>query len=320
MTLPQYVDYGSLVSVPAPFVSLNTTLHGFWFEADRERLEMLCRKIFHEPSGGAVDVRPISGHLMISWGQIAQVISQTPPFDRYGGVAEPQVAVWLPAARVRQRGDQLVAEHFFMCVPYIWLDNAMSLATGRELFGYPKAWGWLGFPAQDGTGGFTLDAFGLDYGRDELAARHPLLELVPTEALSLQETVFDAPRDVARDVADHLYERDDEGVHVHRGLRFLESVIADLLQRRLPTIFLKQFRSIEDGRGAALQQIVTASCSVTRLRAARLARRHQLTVHDLDSHPVGAELGLESQPTELAYKVEMDFEVGGGEVLWDAAR
>jgi len=35
---------------------------------------------------------------------------------------------------------------------------------------------------------------------------------------------------------------------------------------------------------------------------------------------VKRELGLNSQTLGLAYRVEMDFDVGGGRVLWDAAR
>jgi hypothetical protein len=31
------------------------------------------------------------------------------------------------------------------------------------------------------------------------------------------------------------------------------------------------------------------------------------------------ELGLESQTLNVAYEVEMDFNVGGGRVLWDSA-
>jgi hypothetical protein len=315
MALTPYVDYGSMTTVPAPFSSLNTTLHGFWLEADGERLEALCAKVFAEPSGGAVDVRPLGHHVMVTWGQIERVVSQTPPFDHRGGVAEPQVAIWVPAATVRKNGDRVIAEEFKMFIPYIWLDNAMSLATGRELFGYPKSWGWPGFPSATDQR-FTLDVFGLDFGDDQLAARHRLFELTPTEPLPAGERILEGLRAVARDVADELFERRD-GIHVVPGLHFLEGLAKDLFRELVPGIFLKQVRSVEDGLGAALQQIVAAQCTVTRLRAVRLANRHELTVHELDSHPVITELGLRSQPTEHGYRVEMDFDVGDGSVLWD---
>ena len=318
MALPRYVEYGSMTAVPAPFSSLNTTLHGFWVEADGDLLRALCRKVFAETSSGAVDVRPLGHHVMITWGNIERVVSRTPPFDHRGGVAEPQVAIWIPAAIVRQSRGRVIAERFKMFIPYIWLDNAMSLATGRELFGYPKSWGWPGFPSATEQR-FTLDVFGLDFGDDQLAARHPLFELAPTDPLPIAERALDGLRAVARDVADELFER-REDTHVLPGLHFVEDLLHELVREIVPGIFLKQFRSVEDGLGAALQQVVAAQCKVTRLAAVRLANRHELTVHQLDSHPVITELGLRSQTTELGYRVAMDFDVGAGEVLWNGAR
>src|SRR5258708_30163464 len=98
MALSKYVEYGSMVTVPAPFSSLNTTLHGFWVEADGERLQAVCSKVFAATSGGAVDVRPLGHHVMITWGNIERVVSRTPPFDHRGRGAEPPVAIWVPAA------------------------------------------------------------------------------------------------------------------------------------------------------------------------------------------------------------------------------
>jgi hypothetical protein len=43
-----------------------------------------------------------------------------------------------------------------------------------------------------------------------------------------------------------------------------------------------------------------------------------MTVHPLDSQPLGDELGLTSGPVHLAYSGEIDFLVGGGRVVWDA--
>jgi hypothetical protein len=84
-------------------------------------------------------------------------------------------------------------------------------------------------------------------------------------------------------------------------------------------VFLKQFRSVEDGLSASLQQVVEADYEITRLSAAPVLYEHHLTVHQLDSHPVISELGLESQTMQIAYEVDMDFNVGGGRVLWDSA-
>jgi hypothetical protein len=208
-------------------------------------------------------------------------------------------------------------ERFAMFIPYIWLDNAMSLATGRELFGYPKSWGFLEFPAAaDPQPRWKVDAFGLNYAPDALAARHPLLEVVRTgtieqaaanDLLSLEE--------LARDMATHLF----AGSGVLADLELTADVVDDLAARRMRGVFLKQVRDVRDGLAAALQQVVEADYKIQRLRATPMLAEHALTVHALDSHPVRDELGLDSQTLGLAYRVEMDFDVGSGRVLWDAA-
>jgi hypothetical protein len=204
--LPRYVDYGGLISIPAPFQSLGATLYGFWARADPAKLEALCRQVFAEPSGGRVDYRPLGQHVMLSWGRIPRVVSQTRPFDDMGGVEEDQVVVWIPTASVRRHGGHLVAERFAMFVPYIWLDNPMSLATGREVFGFPKTWGWPAFPEPDVPLHVKLDAFGLDYGKSERAARHPLLELVQGDPVpGVEPTELRSLHEAARHVADRLF-------------------------------------------------------------------------------------------------------------------
>jgi hypothetical protein len=309
---PSYVDYGALMTPPAPFRSLNTTLYGFWAQADSQRIAALCEKVFDQPSNGAVQCKPLSAFVMISWGSIERVVSATAPYDQRGGVGEPQVAIWVPVAlRDPTSSDWRLA----MFIPYMWLDNAMSLATGRELFGYPKSWGWPQFPEDAGPQVFKLDAFGLDYAPDALAARHPLLEVVQREeAVDSAEANLTSLADLARDAAGRLF--NDHGLLV--DIELSGSMIADVQRHRLPNVFLKQFRDVRDGLGASLQQVVQADYEIVRLEASPLLLEHDLTVHKLDSHPVIDELGLDDQRLGLGYKVEMDFNVGDGRVLWDA--
>lgn len=307
-----YVDYGALMTPPAPFRSLNTKLWGFWAKADSDLIAALCEKVFSKPTRSAVECRPLSADVMLTWGSIARVVSETAPFDRYGGVKEPQVAIWVPVAlRDRPGADW----RFAMFIPYMWLENPMSLATGRELFGYPKSGGWPQFPPDEGPQEWKLDVFGLDYAADALADRHPLLEVVQGDgAVAEAESDLSSLADVARHAADRLF----DDARVLGDVEIGASMIVDLLEDRLPNVFLKQFRDVRDGLGASLQQVVEADYRIVRLSASPLLREHHLTVHHLDSHPVTEELGLQDQKLGPAYTVEMDFDVGRGRVLWDA--
>ena len=165
-------------------------------------------------------------------------------------------------------------------------------------------------------GVWKVDAFGLNYAPDALAARHPLLEVVRTGTLE-QAAVNDllSLEELARDMATHVF----DGGGVLADLELAADAVDDVRADRMRGVFLKQFRDVRDGLAAALQQVVEADYKVLRLQARPMLAEHQLTVHALDSHPVRTELGLESQTLGLAYRVEMDFDVGAGRVLWDAA-
>ncbi len=299
---------------PAPFESLDTELWGFWAQADGERLAGLCDKVFIQPTRGAVSCRPLSHWLMITWGKIGRVDSVTPPYDRRGGVAEPQVAIWVPVA---VRDPTSAREHFAMFIPYLWLSNPMSLATGRELFGYPKSGGAPEFP--DGGAGpqrWKLSVFGLDYGPGNLAEwGQPLLEVVQGDPVDGAEGEIGSLLEVARHSARRLF----GDSHVAGDFEIAESLVEDIARDRLPNVFLKQFRSVQDGLLAAFAQVTQADYEITKLTAWPVLHEHRLTVHELDSHPVIAELGLSDQTLGPAYRVEMDFNVGWGHVLWDGA-
>lgn len=326
MSQPEYVQYGPLMVPPAPFRSNNVSLTGFWAHADGDKLDALCDRLFKDVSGGEIVVKAIGDWVMLTWGWIDRVDSMTPPFDTYGGVAEPQVSVWVPVVFCREDDDaELVAERFAMFVPYLWLDNAMSLATGRELFGYPKAWGWLDFPGE-GTAEprrFGLDVFGLNYAPQSVADRHFLMEIVEGDQIpGGPESEIGGLFDIAKRLAGQLFEdekrEDDLGHHVAYGLRFAKDIWSDVRGHEFPHVFLKQFRAIEDGTKACFQQIAECRYEVRRAKAKPLLREHTLRVAQLDSHPVIAELGLTDQTIHIAYEVEMDFDVGRGRVLWDA--
>jgi hypothetical protein len=312
--LPRYVDYGALMTPPAPFKSSGTTMYGFWASVDPAKVAALCKRVFDETTDSAVRCRPIGEHAMLSWGIIARVTSETAPYDQRGGVAEPQVAVWIPVA---VRDPSSAHEWFAMFMPYIWLDNAMSLATGRELFGYPKAWGWPGFPGADGPRTWTLDVFGLDYTPGALADRHPLLEITESDAIEdAVEADIGSLADVARHVVGKLFRPSLK--NLLGDVEVTASLTADLLAERMPNVFLKQVRDVRDGLNAGLQQVTALNYEIVSISSVPLLYEHKLTVHALDSHPVAEELGLQSQTLGVAYRAETVFNVGGGRVLWDA--
>ena len=295
---PEYVEYGSLATVPGPLRCLGSTQWGFLAEADRDRLDALCRRVFAEPSGGEVDLRPLGRHVLVTLGRIERIVSEVAPFDRMGSSPEGQAAVWVPVLR---------DEELLLFTPYMWVDNPISLVSGREMYGFAKAFGWMELPEGD-PAPLGLKVFGMDFGRDESPSRRPLLHLERGERVEPAELAWTGLLDLAR----HL-----RGA-VEAGLRLAESIVDDVRKNAVRQVFLHQVRSPADGRQAALQQLAEVAYRVLRFHGRPLGHEYRLTVSPLDSHPLGAELGLADQTIRYAFRAESDFVVEPGRVLWHA--
>ena len=95
----------------------------------------LCDKVFATPSNGRVVVRPLGSHVMLSFGAVEKIKPQLEPWCRMGFAREEQAAIWVPV--VALRGDGMLPSLGWF-VPYMWVDNPLSLAGGREIYGFNK--------------------------------------------------------------------------------------------------------------------------------------------------------------------------------------
>jgi hypothetical protein len=293
---PDYVEWGALATVPGPLRCLRVRERGFVVEAGEGKLRALCDKLFAGPSGGAVRVEPFGHHLVLAWAEATTITSLTPPWDAMGSSPEGTLSIWVPVER--EGGD------LSLVMAGIYLDNPISLPSGREMYGFPKAWGW---PVM-GDDACSLDVYGMDYGVRAAPARHPLLEVQRGEAHGRQKKqgTWSHLRELAGDLGDL----------VGAGRTLLETIGTHSFSQLL----LKQIRDVEDGTKAALQQIVELPYTFANVSGGLDLHHWAVTVHPLSSHPLEQELGLVSQTTSVAFHVELDFTIEPGRVIWDAAR
>ena len=318
--MTDYVEYGSLATVPGPLRCEGVTQWCFPLHADSGRLAALCRRTFAEPTGGEIDLRPLGSHVIFSLGRIERIVSEQERFAAMGWASETQGAIWVPVGRVRDEHDTAVVEEMLMFTPYMWVDNPISLASGREMYGFPKAFAWFDLPAPGAdAAAFGLDAFGMDFERDLQPQRNPLVRVTRGERIhEMTDLVWSGLRQVGR----HLRQLTDHHGQpsIHFGWRFAESVLADLIEGGVRQVFLHQTRAIGDGSRASLQQVAEASYSVSSLRAAPLEHEYAVDINELSSAPLVSELGLDSHSiTRSAYRSQCNFKLGTGNVLWDAA-
>ena len=327
-TLPKFVEYGGLTTVPSPFQSIGTTLYAFILEADLEKLRQFCRQVFADPSNGQAEYVPLSRFVMMTVGNIEQIIPSTPPYNQIGYSSEGQVAFWILTAAVKRLGNVMIAERPAVFVPYIFVHNAFSFACGREVEGYPKSWGWFDFPDAANRitpppplDNFTLDTWGLkEYKPTAKVERTRLMEINRGEAVSgdLRHTPWGTLEEAFSDLKSLLFDSDENGGIILPGLQMAENLFEDMMKHQLPEVFMKQYRDVTNAQEACYQAIVEVPNVVKKFTGLPLFDKYNFKLEDVASHPMAQQLGLKSQESVFSFWLKMDFVVEDGRVIWQA--
>jgi hypothetical protein len=311
--LPPYVEYGGRATSPGPFLSLGGRLRGFLLEGDEQRIGDVVRRTLSDPAGPGVDYRALGSRVLLLIGGFERVSSMAPPFDRWGTVTEIMATFWVPVVAGRDWGEVFVAERLGLACPYILVDNPMSYLGGREDYGYAKTMGR--FDPSDGIGDrVRVETFGGNFGRDEGAGWHPLLEVVAADRAgqATDREALDGPVQITRFLAGDLLQRNAEGEVLIGGVRLVARLVDDLLDGRVRQVFLKQFRDAADGNRACYQSVIEAPVEVKRSSVRPSPHRWEVTIFPLDSHPIEQEIGVTSQTPLLAFDGELDMVVDNG--------
>ncbi len=348
---PAYVEYGSLATAPGPLVCERARLYCFVLRTDRHRVQQLCDRVFAQPTGGARRyVVPRLAPVILTVGTIAGLRSLHPGHANRASASEPEAAIWVPTIAQHHDGCRYLEEHLAIFMPYLWVDDPIAFASGREVYGFAKAQGWMP-RLGDPRGG--KDAR-LPEPPETLAVDvHGVPDYAPSAEMGRCRLITIRRRSLRRGgLADAEPEMSDEGDtlaslvgHVlgelgglpgepaRRSLgaarsptqaaRARTTTLAELMAEQIVRLaFLKQIRDAEHGDLAVLQQVVEARSSVLpgSLRWRRLRGSYELSVERLASHPLEAELGLAGQQTvRLAFAAEFGFRMEAGVVQWPPA-
>ena len=312
LELPPYVEYGGRATTPPPFLSEGGKLRGFLLEGDEERIGELVNRMFNVPAGGSTDYRSLGSNVLLLLGGFERVSCLTPPFDRWGSVAEIMASFWIPVMAGKDLGPAFRAERLVLAVPYIFVDNPMSYLGGRETYGYAKT--MAQFDPDDAVGErVTMNAFGGNFGRDEGAAWRPFLEVEEVgEKDGAPQRALEGPAGLVRRLVGELPAFNAEGEIVLADLELTADLIENMLAGEVHQLFLKQFRDAEDGTRAAYQSVVEAPCKILRVSNRLVGRDADVTINQLDSHPIAQEMGVTSQRAQIVFDAELDMIVEHG--------
>ncbi len=312
---PRYVEYGGRATAPPPFRSLGGVFRGLLLEGDGALIAGLIDRVLNVPAAGRVVYRPLfAKHVLLQTGAFAEVSSEAPGFAQWGSVNETQISLWVPVLAGHLDGHLFVAERLCMAVPYILVDNPMSYAGGREDYGYPKTMGI--FDPPEGVGDpLTVKAFGGQFEPTSKAGWHELIKITRRGAgkAAAKPGSWHEPHALVKRL----------GELTERGLAELAlptpSLLGDLLRvlggEQISQVFLKQFRDVRADTDAIYQAVVEAPIRFLSSTLRPSLEEWSVQITPLDSHPIGAELGVLSQTTRLTFDVKMDMVAEPGSVV-----
>jgi len=270
-----------------------------------------------DPAKGTVEYRPLLGeHVLMLTGAFGRVSSEAPGFRDWGHVDEAQISLWVPVLAGRTVGTRFHAERLCLSVPFIVVNNPMSYAGGREVYGYPKTLGRF-TPAAGMGNPLTVKVFGGDFKPANNAAWHPLFEIEKVKGPA-RKLPKGSPKPTPQDPGKIVRWIEEHGAamwDLSPDTALLADIIDALLDKRARQVFLKQFRDAEVAGRACYQAVIEAPIQVTKASWLPSLQEWELKVNTLDSHPVAKELGVASQRTRFTFELEMDMIAEPGEVV-----
>jgi uncharacterized protein with NAD-binding domain and iron-sulfur cluster len=352
---PSYVEYGALATAPGPLHCERARLYCFLLRTDRHRVQQLCDRVLKQPSGGARRyVVPRLAPVILTFGTIAGLRSLHPAHANRASAYEPEAAIWVPTIAQHYDGRRYVDEHLAIFMPYLWVDDPIALASGREVYGFAKTQGWmprLGDPRGRDDARLpeppellAVDVHGVpQYSPTAEMGRRRLITIrrrglrrggtpaaqpgAPIEGDALSSLVSHFLTELEGSPGPWSAEPAQRSSGAARSpmqtARARTATLAELLSEQVVRhVFLKQIRDAEHGDLAVVQQVIEARSTVVpgSLRWRRLRGSYELSVERLASHPLEDELGLAGEQTvRLAFAAEFGFHMEAGVVRWPGA-
>jgi hypothetical protein len=296
---PPYIERGGEQAFEQPYHLDDTKLFGFVLEGTAQNLQALCDKYLNQPANNQVKYHPASNSIILTFDSIGNITSPDRPDRQKGSFSEAgEVIVWI----LTQSKKGLA-----WFIPYIFVNSSPAMVSGREVYGFPKKWGWFQLPPDPRDPQIlTLETLAIQtFSPQSRATRQQLLEVkqIPGDYASTGSFINRNPLEILTEIVQSTIPE-----------------IADLLQGEMPVVFLKQFRDVQDGKKACYQAIVEAKVKLNKLYGVRpLGHKFQVSVQNFDSHPLVTDLGIQAvQTAKVACWLNFDFSLENGTEIWKA--
>lgn len=294
---------GNPIAKP-PCRMINALMYGFFVKGDANRLQSYLDSTLNSVEHEQYQFSVIGDSVMLTFTDIENIASKTPPFANYGWMQETDIIIWVPVAKLDKTKRILI--HLYWYPAFISVNNINALINGRETWGYNKYLCQYEMPKLKSTllnFSLSLETF-QPYSPNTKMAWHKLLEIKElkdegswlTELADFGEHVFDMLSDAQR-AGDMSW-------------ALIKQILTGFVHPQMDQILFKQF---PDGSAdyAVYQAVMHSPSDITKIHKIGLIKRDfELTVNQLDAFPLESMFGIKvgTQKLETCFYVLMDFE------------
>lgn len=321
--LPKFIHRGGDMILAHPYAMTGVRSFVFLLDARLDALETLVDAQLNAVSAASgVVYRPFAPLCALVAADIPRMTSADPVDAAKGWISEKDLAFWVPvlAGRLDDAGD-FVAERFAWYIPYVWVDEAPAMATGREVYGFPKEAGAIEISKPNQPFRIAAEVQVIPaYGPNSQVVRRTVAEVSPSTAGPLGRLVIQAHGfgELLESIWTTVVAALAGGAVPPPSLALVRKVLDDALHGLVPMVFLKQVADVEDPSRACYQAVVEANARMTAFHGAGgIPGAYSVHVANFDSHPVVNDLGLHStDPLVLADAwLEYDFVMESGKTI-----
>jgi hypothetical protein len=302
-----YIDRcGEQVFVP-PFVARISNFYGFAVQADHEKLNKnICDRFFNDPLDAKGRFTALK-YVIFVFATIDQACSADEKYKDRGVFAYNEAAIWM-----------LIADHVDKEIrwfqPYVFVDDPYAMLAGREIYGFPKTLGSFQIPEgpeppESIWVKTTVVKKAGDAGEAALLfeAGHDLGSQCPHSRCDEKSDFF------GKILATLQVTGPEYFLQFGFGKEFATNAYKDLLQMKLPLLFIKQFRDGVDPMQANAAIVQEAASQITKFYGSHLYHgAYEIAINDVCSHPIRRDLGLPegNLKVDLAFWMSLNFSLG----------
>ncbi|EMI52888.1 acetoacetate decarboxylase family protein [Rhodopirellula sallentina] len=327
---PRYIIRGGETAFPGAYDFPNVSLTGFAVKSTRAALQRLCDQSLNAPLGGRSVYRPLLPGFVVMVADFPTIRVNPGEANEFSS-PEKDINLTFPVVKLKKVGPIEVVERISWFFPYVFVNNSWATVSGREAYGFPKQDATITVPqSQNDSAVYRVESQYVEtFGSSAVTQTGTLLEVKRQD-----QDLFASPATRLDNYAGAMeallsplvteqeggqQERGEDREITLPGLGLIAEAWQMLANQTIPFTFLKQFAKVDRREEACFQSIVEAPLKIKTFHSAGiLPGDYRLTACDFESHPIVADMGMQSntQSCLAAVTMTVDSELRLGRTVW----